>query len=205
MWQERLSEFITLLVVLNPVAAVPVFLAAAKGLAPSQQRRIALYAVLTSLGILVFFIIAGGFLLKQMGVPIRAFQIAGGIVLFAFAITMVIGEVAPPSGTDGTSLFSRSVYPLAIPKIAGPGAMLTIMILTDDDRFQWLEKARTAGVLFVVMLIVLVVLLLAVPILRLIGEGGASVVSRVFGMLLAAMAVNIVLTALASWLGLPAL
>lgn len=206
MWQERLSEFITLLVVLNPIAAVPVFLAAASGLEAPQQRRIAIYAVLASLGVLVFFIVAGGFLLKHMGIPIRAFQIAGGIVLFAFAITLVIGDVRPATADGaGDSLFARAVYPLAIPKIAGPGAMLTIMILTDDDRHDWLEKTMSAGVLVLVLLILLGVLLLAVPVMRLIGEGGAAIVTRVFGMLLAAMAANIVLAALAQWLGLPAL
>lgn len=206
MWQERLSEFVTLLVVLNPIAAVPVFLAAAAGLTAPQQRRIALYATLVSLGVLAFFIIAGGFVLKQMGIPIRAFQIAGGIVLFVFAITLVIGEVGvPPPGEGGDSLLARAVYPLAIPKVAGPGAMLTVMILTDDDRFSWAEKAMTGGVLVVVLLILLAVLLLAVPVMRLIGEAGAAIVTRVFGMLLAALAANIVLAALAGWLGLPAL
>jgi len=206
MWQERLSEFVTLLIVLNPIAAVPVFLAAASGLDAPRQRRIALYSVLVSFGVLAFFIFAGGFVLKQMNIPIRSFQIAGGIVLFTFAITLVIGEIALPKAEGGgQTLFARAVYPLAIPKIAGPGAMLTVMILTDDDRFRWTEKALTGGVLVVVLLILLLVLLLAVPIMRLIGEGGASIVTRVFGMLLAAMAVNIVLAALAGWLGWPAL
>jgi multiple antibiotic resistance protein len=207
MWQERLSEFVTLLIVLNPIAAVPVFLAAASGLEAPQQRRVAIYSVLVSFGVLLFFIVAGGFVLKQMGIPIRAFQIAGGIVLFAFAISMVIGDVRPAAAEGGSSAsaFSRAVYPLAIPKIAGPGAMLTIMILTDDDRHDWIEKAMSTGVVLVVLLIMLAVLLLAVPVMRAIGEGGAAIVTRVFGMLLAAMAANIVLAALASWLGLPQL
>jgi len=206
MWQERLSEFVTLLIVLNPIAAVPVFLMAASGLDAPKQRRIALYSVLVSFGVLAFFIVAGGFVLKQMNIPIRSFQIAGGIVLFTFAITLVIGETdSPEADGGGQTLFARAVYPLAIPKIAGPGAMLTVMILTDDDRFNWTEKALTGGVLVVVLLILLAVLLLAVPVMRLIGEGGASIVTRVFGMLLAAMAVNIVLAALAAWLGWPTL
>lgn len=207
MWQERLSEFVTLLVVLNPLSAVPVFLAAASGLDAPAQRRVAVYAVLISFGVLVFFIVAGGFMLKEMGIPIRAFQIAGGIVLFVFAITMVIGNIRPlpPSNEEGESLFSRSAYPLAIPKIAGPGAMLTIMILTDDDRHNYLENAMTGGVLLLVLLITLAVLLLSVPVMRLIGHGGANIVTRVFGMLLAALAVHIVLSATADWLNLPSL
>ncbi|HEX2215729.1 MAG TPA: MarC family protein [Xanthobacteraceae bacterium] len=207
MWQERLSEFVTLFVVLNPIAAIPVFLATASGLEAPQQRKVALQAVLVSLGVLLFFIFAGGFLLKHMGIAMRAFQIAGGIVLFMFAVTMVIGHMVPQatSGDDKQSTFARAVYPLAIPKIAGPGAMLTVMLLTDDDRFSMLEKTMTVGVLVLVLAIQLAVLLLAVPIARFLGEGGANVISRVFGMLLAALAVNIVITTLADWLGLPKL
>ena len=207
MWQERLSEFVTLLVVLNPIAAIPVFLVATAGLEASEQRKVALHAALTSFGVLLFFIVAGGFVLKHMGIAIRAFQIAGGIVLFVFAIGLVLGSMTPVASTasSGQSLFARGVYPLAIPKIAGPGAMLTVMILTDDDRFNLVERAMTVGVLLVVLAIQFVVLLAAAPIARVIGDGGTNVIARVFGMLLAALAVNIVLTAVAEWLTLPKL
>ncbi len=128
MWRERLSEFVTLFVVISPLSVLPVFLAATVRLEAAQQRRVALYAVLISFGVLLFFIFAGGFLLKEMGIPIRAFQIAGGIVLFLFAVDMVIGRIDPPASvaTEPQSLFARAVYPVAIPKIAGPGAMLTV-------------------------------------------------------------------------------
>lgn len=206
MWQERLSEFVTLLVVINPMAAVPIFLMVAVGLEAPQQRKIALYAVLVSFGVLLFFIAAGGFLLKYMGVAMRAFQIAGGMVLFIFAVTMVIGDMRPPAaGSAGGNAFARAVYPLAIPKIAGPGAMLTVMVLTDDDRFNVVEQSMTVGVVGIVLVIQLVVLLLAAPISRRIGEGGTNIIGRVMGMLLAAMAVNIVLSTTADWLSLPKL
>jgi multiple antibiotic resistance protein len=206
-WQERLSEFVTLFLVLNPIAAVPVFLAAAGSLKAAEQRKIAAYAVAVSFAVLVFFVIAGGFLLARMGIPIRAFQIAGGIVMFVFAVNMVLGQLtpAPSNGQSEESLFARAVYPLAIPKIAGPGAMLTVMVLTDDDRFNWLDKTATIGVVLLVLLIQLVLLLLATPVSKLIGEGGANVIGRVFGMLLAALAANIVVGTVADWLNLPKL
>ena len=207
MWQERLSEFVTLLVVVNPIAAIPVFLVAAAGLEAPQQRKVALHAVLTSFVVLLFFVIAGGLLLKHMGIAIRAFQIAGGIVLFVFAINMVLGNLSAASAAagEGQSPFERAVYPLAIPKIAGPGAMLTMIVLTDDDRFSVGERAMTVGVLVVVLAIQFAVLLAAAPISRVIREGGVNVIARVFGMLLAALAVNIVLTAAVDWLALPKL
>ena len=81
-WQERLSDFVTLLVVINPLAAVPIFLAATNGLDEKHHRTLGLHAVLVSFGVLIFFIVAGSFLLKHMGIAIRSFQIAGGIVLY---------------------------------------------------------------------------------------------------------------------------
>jgi multiple antibiotic resistance protein len=204
-WQQRLSEFVTLLLVINPVGALPIYLAMAAPLAPAAQRRLALSAVLISFVVLVFFIFAGAFLFARIGIPIRAFQIAGGIVLFLVAVEMIRGEapVAVPEGTESQA--ARAVYPLAIPKIAGPGAMLAVVLLTDDDRSNLLGQLATVGILAVVLIVQFLVLLAAAPLSRLIGVAGAAVVSRVMGMLLAALAVSMVLTALAAWLNLPQL
>jgi multiple antibiotic resistance protein len=204
MWQERLNEFVTLFLVINPIAVLPVFIAIAGGYDRAVQRRIALVSVAVSLGVLVFFTFAGSFLIKRLGISITAFQISGGIVLFAFALAMVRGDSFVPSVGD-SSPSSLAVYPLAIPKIAGPGAMLTVVLLADDDRHNLLEQAGTAGVVTLVMAIQLALLLAALPISRVIGAAGAAVIGRVMGILLAALAVNLVLTALVHWLGLPRL
>ena len=153
--------------------------------------------------VLVFFIVAGAFLLTQMGISIRAFQIAGGIVLFLVAIEMVRGEPFVKAANGEQGRLALAVYPLAIPKIAGPGSMLTVVLLTDDDRFNPLGQLATVGVLALVLAIQLAILLAASPIARLIGAAGASVISRVMGMLLAALAVSMVLSALADWLNIP--
>lgn len=206
MWQERLTEFVTLLVVVNPVGALPVFLAVAGGLDVAIQRRIAIIATLASFVILVFFIVAGGVLLEKMGVPLRAFQISGGIVLFVFALGMIHGDTHVPPHQEGADRATEiAFYPLAIPKIAGPGAMLSIVLLTDDDRFDFVEQGRSVLVLAVVLAITLGVLLAARPVARWVGPSGVNVISRIMGLLLAALAVNMVLSALVSWLGLPKL
>jgi multiple antibiotic resistance protein len=204
MWQERLNEFVTLFLVINPIAVLPVFLVVAGPLDRLAQRNIALSAVAISFGVLLFFIYAGGFLLNRMGVSLTAFQISGGIVLFAMAMTMVRGESFVAS-SGSASAIALAIYPLAIPKIAGPGSMLTVVLLTDDDRFDRLDQLGTVGVLALVMVIQLALLLAAGPISRLIGESGAAVIGRVMGILLAALAVNLVLSALVAWLGLPKL
>jgi multiple antibiotic resistance protein len=205
MWQERLSEFVTLLLIVNPVGALPIFLALAGGLERSLQRKVAVHAVVTAFVVLVFFVFAGSFLLKQMGIPVRAFQIAGGMILFLVALEMVRShDYATIAGRDAAPT-ALAIYPLAIPKLAGPGAMLTVVLLTDDDRFHLGEQIWTVAVLALVMAITLVLLLAAAPISRVIGTAGANVVGRVMGILLAALAVSIVLAALADWLGLPKL
>jgi multiple antibiotic resistance protein len=206
MWQERLSEFVTLFVVVNPFGVLSAFLAAAGTLPASTQRRVALTAVLVAFAALLFFILAGGFLLERMGISSRAFQIAGGIVLFVVALEMVRGEsheVVHGPGTGGAQRLA--IYPIAIPKIAGPEAMLAIVLLVDDDRYDIVERSLTAGVLALVLAVTLLILLLAGPISRVIGETGTSVIGRLMGIMLAALAVNTILTALGGWIGLPAL
>jgi multiple antibiotic resistance protein len=204
MWQERLSEFVTLFVVVNPFGVLPAFLAAAGGLPAATQRRIAITAVIVSFAVLLFFIVAGGFLLQNMGISARAFQIAGGIVLFVVALEMVRGETHLDVLGPGTGSAHRlAIYPIAIPKIAGPGTMLAIVLLVDDDRYDVVERSLTAGVLASVLALTLVILFLAGPISRVIGQTGASVIGRVMGIVLGALAVNTILTALGSWVGLP--
>jgi multiple antibiotic resistance protein len=204
-WQQRLSEFVTLFLVINPFGVLPAFLAVTGTHTVSAQRKIALQAVLISFVVLVFFVIAGAFLLEQMGIPIRAFQISGGILLFLVALDMIRSRSLTDEPDTAQSDAALAVYPLAIPKIAGPGSMLTVVLLTDDDRFNPLGQAVTVGVLALVLVVTLLILLLSGPISRVIGAAGVSVVSRVMGMLLAAMAVGMVLSAVGDWLGLPKL
>jgi multiple antibiotic resistance protein len=203
-FEERLSEFVTLFIVINPLGTLPVFLAMTGGLDAAIQRRIAITAVVVSFVVLLFFIVAGGFLLHNLGISIRAFQIGGGIVLFLVALDMVRG--AGPGAAGGPAPQSPTaiaVYPLAIPKIAGPAAMLTVVLLTDDDRFDLPQM--TTGVLVLVLAITLGLLLAAGPISRLIRESGANVISRVLAMLLIALAVQTILSGFGHWLALPKL
>lgn len=203
-WQGHLSEFVTIFLVINPIGVLPVFLAIAAPLDRTSQRKLALNAVLVAFAVLVFFVFAGAFLLEQMGVSIRAFQISGGIVLFLVALEMIRGEVYTTSA-DMEQSQALAVYPLGIPKIAGPAAMLAMVLLTDDDRLNLLGQLSTVGILAIVLLIQLLILLAAGPISRLIGPAGAGVIGRIMGMLLTAMAVSMVLSATGEWLGLPKL
>ena len=205
MWQERLNEFLTLFIVVNPISALPVFLAVTAGFDAATQRRVALTAVLAAFGVLVAFIIGGGFLLEKVGISLRSFQIGGGIILFLVALDMVRGTPYVPAAGGADDATALAIYPLAIPKIAGPGTMLTVVLLTDDSRFDVLQLSLTTGVLALVLAITLGILWLAAPISRVIGDAGASIISRVMGMILVALAVHTVLSAFGAWLGLPKL
>jgi len=212
MAQKLVYEFVTLFVVLDPFGMLAIFLAVTAGLEPAQRVKAAVLAILYALGILLFFIVVGELLLIQMGIPLLAFQIAGGILLLLYGIEMSLGAHAPGAGPSATraldsegSIHALAVYPLAIPAIAGPGAMLTVVLLTDNREHSISDQLITSGVLGVVMLIFLLILLAASPIMRLIGEGGANVLKRVMGVLLTAIAAKMVLGAFQEWLGLPPL
>lgn len=207
MWQERLTEFVTLWVMIDPVGSVPVYLAVTAGLDPSARRKAAFTSVAVAFLVLLFFIVAGQVLLVAMGISLYSFQIAGGIVLFLFALQMIHGSIrdAHPSAPGHGQGMDVAIYPLAIPSIAGPGAMLSVVLLTDNDRHNIPDQALTVAALALVLILTLVLFLLAEPIARLIGKSGANIISRVMGMILAAVAVDLVLRALSAWLRLPQL
>src|SRR6266508_2483770 len=162
-WQQKLSEFVTLFLVINPFGVLPVFLSVAGTLDPPAQRKLALSAVLISFAVLVFFVFAGALLLEQMGISIRAFQISGGILLFVVALEMIRGQSYASDEVAKQGSMALAVYPLAIPKIAGPGAMLTVVLLTDDDRFNPVGQMLTVGLLAGVLAVTFLILLVAGP------------------------------------------
>lgn len=204
MWADRLADFVTLFLVVNPIGVMPAFMAAVETMDRPTQRRTAVRAVVIAFFVLLFFMFAGNFLLAQMGVSVRAFQIAGGIVLCLIALDMIRHEQRPESHSGETAM-AVAIYPIAIPKIAGPGAMLAVMLLIGDDKTFSPEQLATIGVLALVMAITLIVLLLAVPLSRLIGHAGIGTTERVMGFFLLALAVNTILTTLVDWLSLPRL
>jgi multiple antibiotic resistance protein len=204
-WQRHLSEFVTLFLVINPFAALPIFMALAGPFERQQQRKMAITAVLAALALLAFFVIGGNVLLRQIGISIKAFQIAGGIVLFLVALEMVHGRVHANPDEKQDSATALAIYPLAFPLMAGPGSFITVILLTDDDRYDFFGQLATIGVIMLVLAIELLFMLAAAPISRAIGTAGVSVIGRIMGMLLAALAVGMVLTAIGQWLELPAL
>ena len=201
---DLLERFVTLWVVIDPVGTIPVFIAVTAALTPGKRRNTALVAALVSVGVLLFFLVFGQLLIDALGISLLSFQVAGGIVLFLFALTMIFGEAK--SETDkhsididedlGDARPSPAIFPLAVPSIASPGAMLAIVMLTDNNRFEVTDQAITAAVMVSVVAVAYLFMMLADPIIRVLGNSGAAVISRVMGMVLASVAVDAVLSAL---------
>ncbi|WP_308914805.1 MarC family protein [Jannaschia sp. LMIT008] len=198
-WAFLTREFVTLLVVIDPIGTIPVYLYAVAGVPQRLHRRFALRAVVIATIVLLLFLVGGQFVLETLGLRLGSFQVAGGIVLFLFALSMIFGdtkaagEIAESRSCDDGVHLSRAVFPLAMPSIASPGAMLAIVILTDNSTNTLAEQAVTAAMLVFVLCLTLALLLGAGMVHRLIGDTGASVISRVMGIVLATIAVDAVL------------
>ena len=197
---DIVATFITFFAVVDPIGTVPVFIAVTERFDEKARKRIALIATLAAAGILLFFVVAGELILSAMSIPLSAFQVAGGIVLFLFALTMIFGESKPDEELRlAADHHETAIFPLAVPSIASPGAMLAAVLLTGNSRYSIVEQAQTYAVLVVVLVVAYVLMLLAGPINRLIGSSGASVVSRVMGLILASVAMANLLAGLKSY------
>lgn len=204
MFETLLFQFIVLWAVIDPIGTIPVYLAKTARFSPEEQQQVARRAVLVSAGILLFFLFAGKLTLGALQIPLTAFQVAGGLVLLLFALTMIFGESKPDQEMRLESKRSDvAVFPIAVPSIASPGAMMTLVLLTDKDGFTPLDHLFTMLVVFSVLFITYLLLLVANDIQRWIGVTGAAVISRVMGLILASVAVNNILTGLQAFFSQP--
>jgi multiple antibiotic resistance protein len=185
-------ELVTLFVILDPISTIPIFLAATLGLARNDSLKVGAYAVAISFIVLLVFIAGGQHLLNALHIPMPSFQLAGSLVLLLFGLKLVLGKVTEEAAAlpGGTPLFERAIYPLAIPGIAGPGSMLTVVLLTDNNVRTLKEQAITTGELAICLVILLGIYATASVLYRVLGRGGIEVVSRVFGLVVASIAVH---------------
>ena len=200
---DFVATFIYFFAVIDPVGTIPVFIAVTSHHDKRERRRIALLAFLASAATLMFFVVAGEIILSAMDIPLSAFQVAGGIVLFLFALTMIFGESKPEQEVKlATSGNETAIFPLAVPSIASPGAMLAAVLLTENARYSLWEQTQTTAVMLAVLLVVLVLMLGASWIHRLIGTSGASIISRIMGLILASVATANTLAGIKEYFGL---
>ena len=185
-------ELVTLFVILDPVSTLPIFLAATLRQSRRDALKVAACALAIAFGVLLIFIAAGQFLLQALHIPMPSFQLAGSIVLLMFGLKLVLGTVTEEAAAipKDTSFFDRAIYPLGIPGIAGPGAMLTVVLLTDNNTRTLKEQAITTGELAICLVVLFGLYAVSSFLYRVLGRGGIEIVSRVFGLILASIAVN---------------
>jgi multiple antibiotic resistance protein len=201
------KDFATIWTTIDPIGNVAIFAGVTAALTRAERHRTALFGVIYASIILVAAGTVGQVILDAIGIHMHSLKVAGGIILFLFGVRMLFGQLdtkteKSPSPEEGRDL---AVFPIAVPAIAGPGAMMAVIVLTDNDVYTVPERLQTGVVLVVVLLITYLLLLFSDAILRVIGRQGASVLVRVMGLILCSLAVEIVLTALAvgAWAPLP--
>jgi len=196
MFEKLFHDLVTLFVVVNPIGVVPLFLAVAGRESAAARRRIAAQAIIISAVILLVFIAIGQLVLEALGIDLASFRIAGGLVLLVIALRMVLAETETSSDTDAPLRGNVAVFPLAMPFIAGPASIMAVVLLTDNNVYTVWQQAETAALLLLVLAFTYACLVGAELVQRLLGQTGASVVSRIMGLILAALAVQSILTGL---------
>ena len=198
-----ITAFITLFVIIDPIGLAPLFVALTKGENASHRRGIAIRATLIAGGLLVLFGLFGEAVLGFAGISMPAFRIAGGILLFLTALDMLFERRTKRRKGQANSENDPSVFPLATPLIAGPGSIATMILLTGEAGGDWAVIGAVMLVLLAVLLLVLVFFLSAGLLERALGDTGTNVVSRLLGMLLAALSVQFVIDGITAinWVG----
>ncbi|MCP4212094.1 MAG: MarC family protein [Halieaceae bacterium] len=200
---DLIAIFVLFFAVIDPIGTVPVFIAVTRHQNAAEKRRTALKATLVASVILVFFALAGEQILGSLDIPLSAFQISGGIILFLFALTMIFGESKPEEEVKlSGDAQDKSIFPLAVPSIASPGAMLAAVMQTENTMFSLPEQAQITGVMLLVLASALILMLASTYVHRIIGDSGASIISRIMGIILASMAVTSVLEGIVAYFGL---
>ncbi|MDQ7776762.1 MarC family protein [Paracoccus aminovorans] len=193
---QIISAFVTLFVVIDPVGLAPLFIALTRGMSPQHRRRVGWRALAIAAGLLTLFGLAGESILRGIGISLPAFRISGGILLFLTALDMLFERrTERREGQARDDDDDPSVFPLATPLVAGPGALATMILLVGQN-----ESPAHTLMIHLVMLAVLGIaagfFAMAGPIARLLGRTGTMVVTRLFGMLLAALSIQFVIDGL---------
>ena len=186
-----LSAFILLLLVLDPFGSLPIFISVLRGVAPERRRRVALREALIAFGVLASFMVAGQHFLALMHLSERSLEVAGGVILLMVAIRMIFGAEGGVYGTpEGREPF---IFPLAVPLLAGPSAMATVLLLASRQP----ERVMTwVLALTVAMAISGLVLLACERIRRLLGDSVVAALEKLMGLVLTAIAVEMILAGL---------
>lgn len=194
-----ITAFVTLFVIIDPIGLAPLFAALTKGMTMAHRRAIAIRSILVGFGLLTLFGLVGDDVLTFVGISMPAFQIAGGLLLFLTALEMLFERRTQRREEKVEDLPDPSVFPLATPLIAGPGALATMILLTNQPGTDWVAVLAIHGAMAAVLVVAFALFLSAALMEKLVGHTGLNVISRLLGMLLAALSVQFVLNGIREW------
>jgi multiple antibiotic resistance protein len=194
---EIITSLLFLIAVIDPIGTVPVYLEATKNFDKAHKRKIAFRASGVAFFILLFFIVIGQLILEGMDISLDAFQISGGVILFLFALTMIFGDGKPESEKHLITDYKHvTIFPVAIPSIASPGAIMAVVLMTDNHIYSIEQQALTTVLVLIVVAMTSFLLLAANYVQEKIGAYGITVISKIMGLILASYAVQSILTGL---------
>jgi len=192
---EIFATLLFLIAVLDPIGSVPVYLEATKHFDEKHKRKIALSASIVAFLILLVFIVVGQIVLEGMSVSLDAFQISGGVILFLFALTMIFGDGKPEMEKHLITDYKHvTIFPVAVPSIASPGAIMAVVLMTDNHIYTLQQQALTTFLVAVVVGLTGLLLLGANKVQERIGEYGITVISKIMGLILASYGVQSILS-----------
>lgn len=194
------KTIIFLFAVMDPLGTIPVFIEATKHFDDATKQKIAIKATIIAAAILLFFIVIGQLIMETMHITLPAFQISGGVILFIFALSMIFGEGKPEENKHLIKDYNHvTVFPIAMPAIASPGAIMAVVLLTDNHTYTLLEQAITTVLVLLVLCSICLLLLTARKIQEKVGETGIIVISKIMGLILASFAIQSILSGIKAY------
>ena len=194
MFDKAIQDALILWATIDPIGTLAIFSALTAGMSVTQRRKTATRAVLYAGGVLISSLVIGQVLLTAMGISLLSFQLGGGIILFLFGLQMIFTENDQSSGKEPDH--NVAIFPIAIPATATPGAILAVILLTDNQIYPIAQQLMTGLIVVATLAITWVMMFFSDRILAVIGSGGASLLTKIMGMILAALSVQLVMNAI---------
>ncbi len=198
MLEVFITAFVTFFVIIDPVGIAPVFASLTQGTAPRHQKMMAIKGTVIAVGILLFFAAVGEPFLSALGISLQALKVAGGVMLFLIALEMVFEKRTSRRENSAERSHQEhpediSVFPIAIPLLAGPGAIASIILLMASHEGDLLAKGIVLSALGLTLALTLVTFLAASRLMAVMGATASTIISRVLGIILAAFATQFIL------------
>jgi multiple antibiotic resistance protein len=192
--------FIGLLAIVNPVGSIPIFLDACKDMNETERNKTGKMVFFTVLAVLLIVLVSGEYVLRFFGITINSFRVAGGILLFMMALSMLHARVSNAKQTreeaqDLENKDSVAIVPLGVPLLAGPGAISTVILYSQQNQ-NFIDYLILGGIIFVVSLISWICLRISIRVKDIMGQTGINVITRIMGLIMAAIGVEIIATGL---------